>query len=203
MGNFWFCWCLLTYVGSILCILFVFSCIEKDRLQPVSTGFWQFYCISQTVRPATEKIQNQGNRNRWSGYIRLRPVRFRFFFWSMQLDLQTLDKIHSYVWGPSPMQTPGHKEYYVSFTDDHTRWTHLQLLATKDGVFEAYKNFNLASQPSKFSVPTEEGNTWARHSAHTSHLKAQQEDLQYMIPPNIWVSQLDTLGTNTCPATLE
>ena len=25
--------------------------------------------------------------------------------------------------------------------DDHTRWTHLQLLATKDGVFEAYKNF--------------------------------------------------------------
>ena len=30
---------------------------------------------------------------------------------------------------------------YVSFTDDHTRWTHLQLLATKDGVFEAYRNF--------------------------------------------------------------
>jgi hypothetical protein len=81
---------LLTYVGSILCILFAFSCIEKDRLQPVSTGFRRFYCISQTVRPATEKIQNQGNRNRRSGCIRLRPVRFRFFFRSMQLDLQTL-----------------------------------------------------------------------------------------------------------------
>ena len=25
--------------------------------------------------------------------------------------------------------------------DDHTRWTHLQLLAMKDGVFEAYENF--------------------------------------------------------------
>ena len=47
---------LLTYVGSILCILFAFSCIEKDWLQPVSTGFRRFYCISQTVRPATEKI---------------------------------------------------------------------------------------------------------------------------------------------------
>ena len=30
------------------------------------------------------------------------------------------DEIHLDVWGPSPMQTPGHKEYYVSFTDDHT-----------------------------------------------------------------------------------
>ena len=85
MGNSWFCWCLLTYVGSILCILFAFSCIEKDQLQLVSTGFRRFYCISQTVRPATEKIQNQGNRNRRSGCIWLRLVRFRFFFRSMQL----------------------------------------------------------------------------------------------------------------------
>ena len=30
------------------------------------------------------------------------------------------DEIHSDVWGPSPVQTPGHKDYYVSFTDDHT-----------------------------------------------------------------------------------
>ena len=45
------------------------------------------------------------------------------------------DEIHSDIWGPSPIQTPGHKNYYVSFTDNHTRWTHLQLLASKDGVF--------------------------------------------------------------------
>ena len=51
------------------------------------------------------------------------------------------DEIHSDVWGPSPIQTPGHKSYYVSFTDNHTRWTHLQLLATKDGTFQAYKDF--------------------------------------------------------------
>ena len=51
------------------------------------------------------------------------------------------NEIHSDVWGPSPVRTSGHKEYYVSFTDDYTRWTHLQLSATKDGVFQAYKDF--------------------------------------------------------------
>ena len=51
------------------------------------------------------------------------------------------DKIYLDVWGPSPIQTPGHKSYYVSFTDNHTRWTHLQLLATKDSIFQAYKEF--------------------------------------------------------------
>ena len=63
------------------------------------------------------------------------------------------DEIHSDVWGPSPIQTPGHKEYYVSFTDDSTRWTHLQLLATKDSVFEAYKNFK-AWAKLYFEIPT-------------------------------------------------
>jgi hypothetical protein len=51
------------------------------------------------------------------------------------------NKIHSNVWGSSPIQTPGHKNYYMSFTDDHTRWTHLQSLATKDSVLQAYKDF--------------------------------------------------------------
>ena len=27
------------------------------------------------------------------------------------------------------------------FTDNFMRWTHLQLLATKDGIFKAYKSF--------------------------------------------------------------
>ena len=51
------------------------------------------------------------------------------------------DEIHSDLWGKSPVQTPGKKEYYVSFTDDHTRWTHLALLHSKDETFEAYKDF--------------------------------------------------------------
>jgi hypothetical protein len=31
------------------------------------------------------------------------------------------DKIHYDMWQSSPIQTPGHKNYYVSFTNDHTR----------------------------------------------------------------------------------
>ena len=62
------------------------------------------------------------------------------------------DEIHSDVWGPSPIQTPGHKEYYVSFTNDHTCWTHLQLLATKAGIFEAYKDFE-AWAKLQFGIP--------------------------------------------------
>ena len=61
--------------------------------------------------------------------------------WEMPWASHFGDKIHSDIWGLSLVQTPGCKEYYVSFTDDHTRWTYLQLLATKDGVFEAYRNF--------------------------------------------------------------
>ena len=63
------------------------------------------------------------------------------------------DEIHSDVWGPSPVQTPGLKEYYVSFTDNHTRWTHLQLLATKDAIFQAYKSFE-AWAKLHHSIPT-------------------------------------------------
>ena len=35
------------------------------------------------------------------------------------------------LWGPSLVQTPGKKEYYVSFTDNYTQWTHMELLHTK------------------------------------------------------------------------
>ena len=45
------------------------------------------------------------------------------------------------MWGPSLVQTPGHKEYYISFTDDYTRWTHLRLLASKNEVLCAYQDF--------------------------------------------------------------
>ena len=50
-------------------------------------------------------------------------------------------EIHSDVWGPSSVKTPGGKQYYVSFTDDYTRWTYLVLLATKDQTIKVYKGF--------------------------------------------------------------
>ena len=51
------------------------------------------------------------------------------------------EEINSDLWGPSPVQTPGKKEYYAAFTDDHTRWSHLELLHTKDEAFKAYTDF--------------------------------------------------------------
>ena len=49
------------------------------------------------------------------------------------------NEIHSDIWGPAQIQMPGHKMYYTSFTDDHTCYTHVTLLAAKSDTFDAYK----------------------------------------------------------------
>ena len=51
------------------------------------------------------------------------------------------DEIHSDVWGPAPVLTKGGNEYYVTFTDDHTRYTHGYLMKHKDEVFSCYKQY--------------------------------------------------------------
>ena len=50
-------------------------------------------------------------------------------------------EINSNLQGPSPVQTPGKKEYYVLFTDDHTQWTHVELFHMKDKAFDTYTDF--------------------------------------------------------------
>jgi hypothetical protein len=37
------------------------------------------------------------------------------------------NEVHSDLWGPAPVTTKGGKDYYISFTDDHTRFTLLYL----------------------------------------------------------------------------
>ena len=49
------------------------------------------------------------------------------------------DEVHSDLWGPSPVQTPSGKSYYVLFTDDHTHYTHLYLQPAKSNTFKLYK----------------------------------------------------------------
>jgi hypothetical protein len=49
--------------------------------------------------------------------------------------------IHSDLWGPSPTRTPQHKEYYVSYTDDHSRYSVVYLIRTKDETFETYEQY--------------------------------------------------------------
>ena len=43
---------------------------------------------------------------------------------------------------------PGKKEYYVSFMDNHTWWTHVELLHTKDEVFKPIQTLRRGQRPS-------------------------------------------------------
>jgi len=50
-------------------------------------------------------------------------------------------EVHTDLWGPSLVQTIGGRKYYVTFMDDHTRYTKIALLKTKDQALQAYKSF--------------------------------------------------------------
>ena len=56
------------------------------------------------------------------------------------------DEVHTDVWGPSPTLSLGGRRYYVTFTDDCTRFTKLDILRTKDEAFKAYKSFSAWAQ---------------------------------------------------------
>ena len=51
------------------------------------------------------------------------------------------EEINSDLCRPSLDQTPGKKEYYVSSMDNHTWWTHVELLHMKNKTFDAYTDF--------------------------------------------------------------
>ena len=51
------------------------------------------------------------------------------------------EEIHTDVWGPSPNLSLGKRRYYLTFTDDYSRFTKVDILRTKDETFAAYKNF--------------------------------------------------------------
>ena len=51
------------------------------------------------------------------------------------------DEIHTDVWGPSRTPTKQGRHYFVTFTDDATRYTVCFLIRTKDEAFGAYKSF--------------------------------------------------------------
>ena len=51
------------------------------------------------------------------------------------------NEVHSDIWGPSPVKTLGGKSYYITFTDDHSRETYLDLWSHKSDVFNSYKAY--------------------------------------------------------------
>jgi len=50
-------------------------------------------------------------------------------------------EVHSDVWGPSIVNSLGNRHYYISFTDDCTRYLLVSFLYTKDETFKAYKSY--------------------------------------------------------------
>ena len=50
-------------------------------------------------------------------------------------------EVHMDLWGPSPITSVGRRKYYITFTDDHTRYTCLEILCTKDQALDTYKAF--------------------------------------------------------------
>jgi hypothetical protein len=50
-------------------------------------------------------------------------------------------EVHTNLWGLSPVMSVGGRKYYITFTDDHTRFTWLQTLRTKDQALDTYKVF--------------------------------------------------------------
>jgi hypothetical protein len=51
-----------------------------------------------------------------------------------------LDLIHSDVWGPAPASIRKFS-YYVSFIDDHNKYTWIYLLRQKSDVFVVFRDF--------------------------------------------------------------
>ena len=52
-------------------------------------------------------------------------------------------EMNSDLWGPSPVQMPGKKEYYASFMDNHMWWTPIKLIHMKDEAVDAYTDFEV------------------------------------------------------------
>ena len=70
------------------------------------------------------------------------------------------DEVHTDVWGPAPVSTPKGARYFVTFTDDSTRFTVIYLLRTKDEVLKQYKFFE----------------AWAIAQQHCSGIKVLRSD---------------------------
>ena len=50
-------------------------------------------------------------------------------------------EIHTDLWGTSPTTSLGGQHYHITFTNDHTHYTYVDILCTKDKALKAYKIF--------------------------------------------------------------
>ena len=60
---------------------------------------------------------------------------------SVSHALSSFDLIHSDVWGPSPISTPGESHYFVIFLDDFSRYTWIYLFKNHYELYQMYRDF--------------------------------------------------------------
>ena len=60
---------------------------------------------------------------------------------SVSHALSSFDLIHSDVWGPSPISTPGGSRYFVISVDDFSRYTWIYLFKNRSELYQIYRDF--------------------------------------------------------------
>ena len=71
---------------------------------------------------------------------------------SVSHSLSSFDLIHSDVWGPSPISTPGGSCYFVIFVDDFSQYTWIYLFKNRSKLYQIYRDFTKMIK-TRFSKP--------------------------------------------------
>ena len=58
-----------------------------------------------------------------------------------QKKSEKLELVHTYVWGPTQVQSLGGSHYYVNFIDDATRKICVYCIRQKSDVFDTFKKW--------------------------------------------------------------
>jgi transposase InsO family protein len=82
------------------------------------------------------------------------------------------------VWGSTNSQSYDGKEYFVSFTNDHSRWTYLVPMTRKNNTFDCYKQYE----------------AWVK-TQHGARLKRLQTDRGGEYPSDTFTAHLKSKGT--------
>ena len=71
---------------------------------------------------------------------------------SVSHTLSSFDLIHSDVWGPSPISTPGGSRYFIIFVDDFSLYTWIYLFKNRSELYQIYRDFTKMIE-TQFSKP--------------------------------------------------
>lgn len=99
--------------------------------QLVKKGMVEGITLDESVAPTTcEPCENSKMTRRPIARERVAPK-----------TMAVGDEVHSDLWGPSKVETIGHRRYFMSLIDDFSRYVKVHLLFGKDEAFETYRGF--------------------------------------------------------------